>query len=72
MKVLLKILEILGMIVALPIVLLWGVHGLIIIIGIVWILVSDQEPGIEELSAIAAIALLIKLVQFIIKEIKNK
>jgi hypothetical protein len=60
------------MIVALPIVLLWGVHGLIIIIGIVWILVSDQEPGIEELSAIAAIALLIKLVQFIIKEIKNK
>jgi uncharacterized membrane protein len=72
LKVLLKILEILGMIVALPIVLLWGVHGLIIIIGIVWILVSDQEPGIEELSAIAAIALLIKLVQFIIKEIKNK
>lgn len=70
MKVLIKILEILGMIVALPLVLLWGVHGLVILIGIAWILLSDHEPTPEDVGRIAAIALLIKLIQFIIKKSK--
>ena len=59
------------MIVALPFALLWGVHGLVIVIGIVFILISDQEMGPEIIGRIAAIALLIKLVQFIIKKAKN-
>lgn len=59
------------MIVALPFALLWGVHGLVIVIGIAIILVSDQEMGPEIVGKIAAIALLIKLVQFIIKKAKN-
>ncbi len=58
------------MIVALPIALLWGVHGLVILIGIIWILISDQEPGFEEFNAIASVVLLVKLIQFIIKKIK--
>jgi uncharacterized membrane protein len=70
LKILLKVLEVLGMIIALPIVLLWGVHGLVILIGIIWILISDQELEPEMIGRMAAIVLLIKLIQFIIK--KNK
>jgi len=70
LKILLKILEILGMIIALPLALLWGIHGLVILIGTAWILISDQEPGPEMVSGIAAIALLIKLIQFVIKKSK--
>lgn len=58
------------MIIALPLVLLWGVHGLVILIGIVWILISDQELEPEVVGRIAAIALLIKLIQFIVKKSK--
>ena len=73
MKILLKILEWIGMIIALPLVLLWGVHGLVIIIGVALILVSDDNVEIGELvGKVAAIALLVKLIQFIIKKTRNK
>lgn len=75
MKILLKILEWIGMIIALPLVFLFSVHGMAIGIGIAFILISDDAEQMEpsELAGkVGALALLVTLIGFIIKKVKNK
>ncbi len=72
--VLLKIAEWIGIIIALPLAILFNVYGLSIVIGGIWILISDEtqemEPG-EIVGRVGAVILLVKLIQFMIKKITN-
>jgi Mn2+/Fe2+ NRAMP family transporter len=74
-KILLKILEWIGMIIALPLVFLFSVHGMVIVIGIALILISDDADQMDpaELAGRAgAMALLVTLIGFIIKKVRKK
>ncbi len=75
-KILVKIAEWLGMIIAIPLAILVNVYGLAIGIGVVWIMLSndteEMEPG-ELAARVGAMVLLVSLVRFVIKRInKNK
>lgn len=70
--ILFKIAEWIGIIIALPLAILFNVYGLSIVIGVIWILISDEEmePG-EIVGRVGAVVLLVKLIQFAIKKITN-
>jgi len=73
-KVILKILEWIGMVIAFPIALFWNGYGMAFLIGVIWIMVADTEDmnmG-EIVGRCGAIVLLIKLIQFIIKKVRNE
>lgn len=71
-RVVLRVAEWVGIVIALPLAILFNVYGLSIMIGVIWILVSDEEmePG-EMVGRVGAVILLVKLIQFMIKKITN-
>ena len=72
-RIVLRVAEWIGIVIALPLAILFNVYGLSIAVGVIWILISDEEmePG-EIVGRVGAVILLVKLVQFAIKKLSSR